>query len=170
MCVVGNLMGQLEDLVMIFELMGSPRDKKYLFLGDYVDKGYFSVEVSDALVIYLKGYHSSFAIKGSLSSQCESSSRTSWKSTNDSSVFCIRLCIRLSHCRYGFYDECITKYNSPLEWSIFCSCFDHLPIAAIINNKVMNFPRIFVDLQQDILCAWRPFSLNKNSGTNYEPW
>lgn len=43
--VVGNLMGQLEDLLMIFELAGSPRDTKYLFLGDYVDKGYYSVEV-----------------------------------------------------------------------------------------------------------------------------
>ncbi len=51
--VVGDTHGQFHDLMEIFKIAGKAPDTNYLFLGDYVDRGYYSVETV-CMVIALK--------------------------------------------------------------------------------------------------------------------
>ncbi|KAK7082078.1 Serine/threonine-protein phosphatase 2A catalytic subunit beta isoform, partial [Halocaridina rubra] len=111
--ICGDLHGQFYDLMELFTVAGEPPNVNFLFMGDYVDRGYFSVVVVSLLLsLKLKYPQRVTLLRGN--HECRQSTQV-----------------------YGFYDECLGIYHNSEAWSYFMNVFDCLPLTALVDNKIL---------------------------------
>uniref|UniRef100_A0A1J3EXQ7 Serine/threonine-protein phosphatase 7 long form-like protein n=1 Tax=Noccaea caerulescens TaxID=107243 RepID=A0A1J3EXQ7_NOCCA len=115
--VVGDLHGQLHDLMFLMQDAGFPNeDQFYVFNGNYVDKGAWGLETFLLLL--------------------------SWKVFLPERVFLLRGSHESESCSslYGFKNEVLTKYGDKgaVVYKKCLECFQLLPLASVIGGKVFT--------------------------------
>ncbi|KIH93538.1 serine/threonineeeee-protein phosphatase PP1-1 [Sporothrix brasiliensis 5110] len=88
-------------------------DSRFVFLGDFVDRGYFSLETFTLLMCLKAKYPDRIVLV-----------RGNHESRQITQV-------------YGFYEECQQKYGNASVWKACCQVFDFLVLAAIVDGTVL---------------------------------
>ena len=107
----------------LFKIGGNSPDTNYLFMGDYVDRGYYSVETVTLLVALKVRFKDRITIL-----------RGNHESRQITQV-------------YGFYDECLRKYGNANVWKYFTDLFDYLPLTALVDSQVILLHLLFIIIQ-----------------------
>lgn len=111
--VCGDTHGQYYDMVNIFKLNGLPsHHNPYLFNGDFVDRGSFSVEVITLLFAFM-----------AMDPRALHLTRGNHEAKNMNKL-------------YGFEGEVQHKYDTN-TYDLFCDVFCHLPLSYVLNKTVM---------------------------------
>lgn len=109
--VVGDLHGNIHDLLRILGRIGNIANSKIVFLGDYVDRGQFSIEVIILLLALTCKYPDNVTL---LRGNHE------FSSVNEV---------------YGFMDQVYEVYQSADLWKKFNEVFAFMPLAAVIGDS-----------------------------------
>ena len=111
--IVGDIHGQLYDLIHILDESGLPSaTNKYVFNGDFVDRGPSGVEV----MVILMAFHAVFPESVCLN-----------RGNHEDYAIC---------CVYGFQEECCNKYDE-VTFGMFVEVFQYLPLFAVVNQTVL---------------------------------